>query len=223
MLESGVVWLRCSASLAPVGDGAKAAEPADSARSSAQRSICTRIGVNCVRIPARCHSGFDSGSAATTSTCGAWTTSPPRPSSARSTAGPSCAASWSRSATRSASRSRRARGRSTSRSRACRRRTSAATARRCFRSRCQARAPPVRPPVPVQGSTVRRHTGIGFGTEPRTIMLTLGVPPTRASPRVPRPVSPLAHRRRAPSSSGRTTCSASRAPTAAPARRVRSR
>ena len=23
--------------------------------------------------------------------------------------------------------------------------------------------PPVRPPVPVQGSTVRRHTGIGFG------------------------------------------------------------
>ena len=57
--------------------------------------------------------------------------------------------------------------------------------------------PPVRPPVPVQGSTVRRHTGIGFGTEPRTIMLNPGVPPHKGASPAPRPVSPLAHRRRA--------------------------
>ena len=47
--------------------------------------------------------------------------------------------------------------------------------------------PPVRPPVPVQGSTVRRHTGIGFGTEPRTIMLNPGVPPHKGAAPETRP------------------------------------
>ena len=64
--------------------------------------------------------------------------------------------------------------------------------------------PPVRPPVPVQGSTVRRHTGIGFGPAR-----------TSCSTRVPRQgrrrrrLGPLAHRRRALERSGRTTRSAS--------------
>ena len=49
---------------------------------------------------------------------------------------------------------------------------------------------------PVQGSTVRRHTGIGFGTEPRTIMLN-GRAAARGRVAGAAARGPLAHRRRA--------------------------